>query len=101
MPASGASSQSELNWARRRAAKETSVPERQDISSGLTSLRGAVAVVTGASSGIGEAVAEALAQRGAHVALAARREDRLGALSKRLGESNNGEITSIACDVRQ
>ena len=47
-------------------------------------LEGRVAVITGASSGIGEATAKALAARGARVALLARRKDRLEAL--------NGEI---------
>jgi NADP-dependent 3-hydroxy acid dehydrogenase YdfG len=76
------------------------MPENQPASSELTDLRSAVAVVTGASSGIGEAIAGALAQRGAHVALAARREDRLAMLSERLSGAG-GEIASIPCDVRQ
>jgi NADP-dependent 3-hydroxy acid dehydrogenase YdfG len=47
-------------------------------------LAGRVAVVTGASSGIGEATAMALSRAGATVALAARRQDRLEALAERL-----------------
>jgi NADP-dependent 3-hydroxy acid dehydrogenase YdfG len=47
-------------------------------------LSGRVAVVTGASSGIGAAVAIALAREGCHVALAARRLDALEALKRRL-----------------
>ncbi len=48
-------------------------------------LEGTVALVTGASSGIGEATAAALHAEGAAVVLAARRRDRLEALAERLG----------------
>ncbi len=57
-----------------------------------------VAVVTGASSGIGEATAEALAAEGASVVVAARREERLADLSKRI-EGNGGRVLAAACDV--
>jgi NADP-dependent 3-hydroxy acid dehydrogenase YdfG len=58
-------------------------------------LDGTVAVVTGASSGIGEATARALASQGATVVAAARRKDRLDDLVKELG----GAATAVECDV--
>ena len=50
-----------------------------------TTLDGTVALVTGASSGIGEATARALSEHGATVAVAARRKDRLDALAEQIG----------------
>lgn len=61
------------------------------------SLSGRVALVTGASSGFGEATALALAQAGATVAICARRRDRLEALAERIG----GETLVIEADLSQ
>jgi NADP-dependent 3-hydroxy acid dehydrogenase YdfG len=65
---------------------------------GVSRLNGKVAVITGASSGIGEATAEALAAEGAAVVVAARREDRLEDLVGRVN-GNGGKALAIACDV--
>ena len=61
-------------------------------------LRGAVAVVTGASAGIGEATAVALARREAKVVLAARRADRLEELADRIRRAG-GTALAVPCDV--
>jgi NADP-dependent 3-hydroxy acid dehydrogenase YdfG len=60
-----------------------------------TPLEGKVAAITGASSGIGEATAEALAGAGASVAIGARRTDRLDELADRIG----GDVLKQGLDV--
>ncbi len=61
-------------------------------------LAGKVALVTGASSGIGEATAAAMAEAGATVAVAARRKDRLESLSKRL-QDDGARVLTVELDV--
>jgi NADP-dependent 3-hydroxy acid dehydrogenase YdfG len=61
-------------------------------------LEGKVAAITGASSGIGAATAEALAAEGAAVALGARRADKLDELRERI-ESSGGRAVAIETDV--
>jgi NADP-dependent 3-hydroxy acid dehydrogenase YdfG len=61
-------------------------------------LDGTVALVTGASSGIGEAAARRLAADGATVALAARRKERLEELAGEIAD-NGGKALVIECDV--
>jgi NAD(P)-dependent dehydrogenase (short-subunit alcohol dehydrogenase family) len=61
-------------------------------------LTGEVALVTGASSGIGRHIAELLAAAGARVALAARRVDRLAEAARDIAAAG-GESLPIICDV--
>jgi len=61
----------------------------------LRDISGKVAVVTGASSGIGEAAARALAAEGVRVVLAARSGEKIEALARDLG----GDAVAVATDV--
>lgn len=63
-------------------------------------LSGQVAVVTGASSGIGAASARALSRQGARITLAARREDKLAETAKAILEAG-GEVLIVKTDVSQ
>ncbi|CAN5856377.1 SDR family oxidoreductase [soil metagenome] len=63
-------------------------------------LAGKVALVTGASSGIGEATALALAAEGAAVAICARRADRLEALADKIS-ADGGRALTLDLDVTQ
>src|SRR5829696_6907613 len=61
-------------------------------------LSGKVAVVTGASSGIGEATVRALAVEGAAVVAGARRKERLDELVERVSQ-DGGKAIAVECDV--
>ncbi|MFJ6520500.1 SDR family oxidoreductase [Streptomyces filamentosus] len=73
-------------------------PTALTASSAVAPLRGRVAVVTGASSGIGEAAAARLASLGARVVVLARRAERLDELVARIGK-DGGSALAIAADV--
>ncbi len=64
-------------------------------------VRGKCAVVTGASKGIGYAIAEALAGAGANVVISARNEAEVSDAALRLNEVSEGEVAGVACDVRR
>jgi NADP-dependent 3-hydroxy acid dehydrogenase YdfG len=63
-------------------------------------IKGKVVAITGASSGIGEATAILLAEKGARIVLGARRQDRLESLAKRIADAG-GEAVFMVTDVRK
>lgn len=62
------------------------------------SLRGRIALITGASSGFGHALARAIAAAGARVVVGARRRDRLEALAADIA-GTGGDVLAVDCDV--
>ncbi len=57
------------------------------------------ALITGASAGIGEATAEALAAAHFNLILVARRKDRLTSIAQKIGEKFNVDVEIAACDI--
>jgi uncharacterized protein len=64
-----------------------------------TDYRGQTALITGASSGIGAAFAEAFAERGTHLVLAARSADALAALAERLRAEHGVRVDVVPVDL--
>lgn len=62
----------------------------------MNKLQGKTAIVTGASAGIGAAIAKELASEGANVVLAARRLKKLNELKNEIAEITNGKVKVIA-----
>lgn len=67
----------------------------------MLKLKGKTAVVTGASSGIGVAIAKQLANEGADVVLAARRKDKLEQVVKEINSLGKGKALAVSTDVSQ
>ncbi|WP_425516864.1 SDR family oxidoreductase [Sporosarcina aquimarina] len=65
----------------------------------MHSLAGKTAIVTGASGGIGAAIAKELAKEGANVVLAARREEQLKAVAKEINSTNQGQALAVPTDI--
>jgi NADP-dependent 3-hydroxy acid dehydrogenase YdfG len=62
----------------------------------VTDMNGKIIAITGASTGIGAATAQLLAQRGAKVVLGARREDRLRALAEQIAAAHGEDAVAYA-----
>ncbi len=66
----------------------------------MNRVKGKRVLITGASSGIGEACARRFAESGAELFLVARREDRLAAMKKSLADTYSAEVEVAGLDVR-
>ena len=70
------------------------------MESGLFSLSGKIALVTGGSRGIGFAVAKALAERGADVAIFARTKEQLKAAKRQIQADTNKKVWTFPFDIK-
>jgi 3-hydroxy acid dehydrogenase / malonic semialdehyde reductase len=66
----------------------------------MSTLRGRWALVTGATSGFGEAIARALAREGVAVAITGRRGDRLATVAEEIRSQHGVKVVTLAFDVR-
>lgn len=68
--------------------------------SGLFNLEGKVALLTGASKGMGKAMAEGLAEHGASVVISSRKQDQCDATAEEINAAHGvGTATAIACNI--
>jgi len=65
----------------------------------MDNLKGKMAIITGASRGIGKAIAEILAKEGMNLVIAARGKEMLEETAKELSEKYNVKALSVSCDV--
>ena len=65
----------------------------------MDKLQGKTAIITGASSGIGAAIAKELASEGANVVLAARRTDKLNEMEQEIGAQGSGKALAVKTDM--
>lgn len=64
-------------------------------------LQGKTAVITGASKGIGYAIADALAAAGCNVMISARHDGEVQTAARTLSERHSGTVAGVVCDVRR
>jgi len=67
----------------------------------MTELKGKVAVVTGASAGVGEAISTKLVQLGMKVVGCARNEDKMKKVADKINKTGPGKMFPIKCDVSE